>query len=185
MSHPVAGNRISANRIAANRIAANRIAANLVVSTSGGTTINGSSAGLSFPADRKKFHQLRQDFDAILIGGNTARGEPYEKTPRPLIVLSSNELSPKIAANPLAVHWNLSISEAIPRATQEYGDLLIEAGPALLKEALGQGLITELFLTLSRRASGENPVNIAELTRGGQETSREESLEGVLLRFQF
>ena len=170
MSHPVTGNRV---------------AANLVVSINGGTTIHGSSDGLSFPADRKRFHQLRQDFDAILIGGNTARNEPYEKTPRPLIVLSSSELSPKIAANPLAVHWNLSISEAIPRATQEYGDLLIESGPALLKKALGQGLITELFLTLSKRVSDENPVDIAELTRGAQEISREESPEGIFLRLQF
>jgi riboflavin biosynthesis pyrimidine reductase len=162
----------------------NRVAANLVLASDGGTTINGSSIGLSFPADRQRFHQLRQEFDAILIGGNTARNEPYKKTPVPLIVLSHTELPLNIAANPLAQHWNLSIAEAIPRATRIYGDLLIEAGPRLVQEALSAGLVTELFLTISRSTSGENPVDIAELTRGALEISREESDEGVFLKYR-
>jgi len=162
-----------------------RVAANLVLAADGGATLNGSSAGLSFPADRRRFHQLRQGFDAILIGGNTARNEPYQKTPLPLIVLSHSELPPKIATNPQAVRWNLPISEAITRAIQEYGDLLIEAGPTLVREALSMGLVTELFLTISRSTSGENQVNVAELTRGAVEISREESDGGFLLRYQF
>ncbi|HEY4898464.1 MAG TPA: dihydrofolate reductase family protein, partial [Candidatus Nanopelagicaceae bacterium] len=137
-----------------------------------------------FPADRQRFHQLRQEFDAILIGGSTARNEPYKKTPVPLIVLSHTELPLNIAANPLAVHWNLSIAEAIPQAAHIYGDLLIEAGPRLVREALSAGLVTELFLTISKSASDENPVDIAELTRGAVEISREESSEGVFLRYR-
>ena len=161
----------------------NRVAVNLILSAQGGSTLNGSSKGLSFPKDRLRFHQLRQEFDAILIGGNTARNEPYEKTPVPLIVLSHNELPPKIAANPMATLWNLSINEAITKATREYGDLLIEAGPALIKTAIAEGLVTELFLTISKRTSYENLVKCEELTSGATEISREESEEGVFYRY--
>ncbi|MEJ0014494.1 MAG: dihydrofolate reductase family protein [Actinomycetota bacterium] len=163
---------------------ANRVAANLVLGADGSTILNGSSAGLSFPADRRRFHELRQEFDALLIGGNTARNEPYEKTPLPLIVLSHGELPPKIAANPVAVLWNLSIGEAISKATREYGDLLIEAGPALLRAALATEQVTELFLTISARSGGENIVNSTEFTHGAIEISREEAVGGLLLRYR-
>jgi hypothetical protein len=76
----------------------NRVAANLVIGADGSTTRGGSSRGLSFEADRQRFHQLRGEFDVILVGGNTARSEPYSKTPIPLIVLTHGALPQRLGA---------------------------------------------------------------------------------------
>ena len=40
--------------------------ANLVIGSNGMSTLAGSSRGLSSPADRARFHQLRQAAEAIL-----------------------------------------------------------------------------------------------------------------------
>ena len=150
-----------------------RVAANLVIGADGSTTFNGSSRGLSFPADRLRFHQLRAEFHAILIGGNTAKNEPYGKTPLPLIVLSHHPLPALIKANERAVLWDLSLPVAITRAKQEYGDLLVEAGPKLLSAALRLGLLTELFVTISPATPGENQIDLNEFIAGAEEISRE------------
>jgi len=62
--------------------------ANLIVGKDGSTTVAGSSTPLSTDEDRRRFHQLRTDADLILIGGNTARREPYKRTPIPLYILT-------------------------------------------------------------------------------------------------
>ena len=166
----------------------NRVAANLVLGADGSTTLNGSSRGLSFPADRLRFHQLRSQFRAILIGGNTARNEPYSKTPLPLIVLSHRPLPSPLKANEEAVAWNLALPEAIDSATTVYGDIILEAGPDLVTEALRAGLLTELFVTISPVTPKENQIDLAELVVGGEEIAREsiDSLPGALfLHFRF
>ena len=86
---------------------AHRVAVNLIVGAKGETTWGGTSAGLSFAADRARFHQLRREFQAILIGGNTAHHEPYAKTPLPLIVLTHRPLPDQVAKNPVAQAWEL------------------------------------------------------------------------------
>ncbi len=50
---------------------------NLVSSVDGATAMSGVSGGLSGPADREIFHQLRGVADAILVGAGTARAERY------------------------------------------------------------------------------------------------------------
>ena len=50
---------------------------NLVASVDGATAISGASGGLSGPADREIFHQLRGVADAILVGAGTARADRY------------------------------------------------------------------------------------------------------------
>ena len=143
-----------------------RVAANLILGSDGSTTLAGSSAGLSFPADRQRFHQLRQEFGAILIGGNTARHEPYTTTPLPIIVLSHGPLPDRLLGNETARAWDLPLDAAVKRATDEFGDLLFESGPALLMEAMRKDLIQELFLTISEKAGGEGLIDPEELTRG-------------------
>jgi riboflavin biosynthesis pyrimidine reductase len=127
---------------------------------------------------------LRKEFGAILIGGNTARNEPYSKTPIPLIVVSSRALSGSALTNPLALLWDLPLPAAIGRATELYGDLLIEAGPVLVKAALAEGLLTELYLTISDSIGGENPIAAAELTAGASEISREKVEGGLFLHYR-
>ena len=58
--------------------------ANLIVGKDGSTTKSGSSIGLSTDEDRTRFKALRDKNHLILIGGNTARREPYKRTPIPL-----------------------------------------------------------------------------------------------------
>ena len=143
----------------------NRIAANLVLGADGSTTLNGSSRGLSFPADRLRFHQLRSQF-----------------------VLSHRPLPLPLKASEEAVAWNLPLPEAIARATTVYGDIILEAGPDLVTEALRAGLLTELFVTISPVTPKENQIDLAELVVGGEEIAREsiDSLPGALfLHFRF
>ena len=150
-----------------------RIAANLVLGADGSTTLGGSSSALSFPADRVRFHQLRREFKAILIGGNTARHEPYAKTPLPLIILSHQPHPFLLESNNLAVVWNLPLREAISRATLIYGDLLLEAGPALVSKAVDDELLTELFLSVSPKIPSENQIDLASLTAAATQISEE------------
>ena len=156
-----------------------RVAANLVIGSDGSTTLHGSSKALSPASDRQRFHQLRLEFGAILIGGNTARNEPYAKTPIPLIVLTSQPLAGPAALNPEVITWNMPLQEAIPKAISSYGDLLLEAGPTLLQKAITGGLLTELFLTISPIEGGENPINQDALLTDWVEVARDE-VDGVL-----
>ena len=156
-----------------------RVAANLVIGSDGSTTLHGSSKALSPISDRQRFHQLRLEFGAILIGGNTARNEPYAKTPIPLIVLTNQPLSGAAALNPAAITWNMPLQDAIPKAISTYGDLLLESGPALLQEAITGGLLTELFLTISPMTGGENLISKDALLTGWDEVARDE-VDGVL-----
>ena len=156
------------------------IAANLVIGVDGSTTLGGSSKGLSTSVDRSAFHLLRQQFQAILIGGNTARNEPYSKTPLPLIVLSHRVLEGAVAGNPLAERWDMPLRDALLKARSRYGRVLMEAGPTLLTEALSEKLIDELFLTLSPLSGGDNHFDIERYLHGATKVSHSE-IEGTTL----
>ena len=137
--------------------------ASLVVGADGSTTKGGSSGGVSSAADRSVFLKRRRQFDLILIGGNTARTEPYATTPIPLVVLSGSEIA--AIANNLKAHlWNLSPSQAIVRAQDEFGPrILVEGGPSLMCELLEAELIDDFFLTVTEVQGGENAVNWQEI----------------------
>jgi riboflavin biosynthesis pyrimidine reductase len=137
--------------------------ASLVVGADGSTTKAGSSGGVSSAADRSVFLERRRQFDLILIGGNTARTEPYGTTPIPVVVLSRSDIH-DIAHNPKAHQWNLSPSQAIERAREEFGPrILIEGGPSLMRELLEEGLIDDFFLTVTDVQGGENAIDWQEI----------------------
>jgi riboflavin-specific deaminase-like protein len=50
---------------------------NFVSSLDGAVTLDGHSAGLSGPADKRVFHLLRRSCDALLVGAGTLRDEGY------------------------------------------------------------------------------------------------------------
>lgn len=144
------------------------VIANLIVGKDGSTSKNGSSIGLSTPADRKLFHHLRSQSSAILIGGNTARREPYKKTAVPLYIITHSKLrlQPK---NPLAKQLNLDPLSAINLVLTEIADqpspkLLVEAGPKLLLELINLKKIDELYLTINHNLTGENKIDVTQLT---------------------
>ena len=140
------------------------VIANLIVGADGSTTKAGSSIGLSTPADRKLFHELRAQSAAIIIGGNTARREPYKKTPVPLYIIthSNLRLQPK---NQLAKQLNLPPASAMESIFSDFKDqansqLLVEAGPKLLQELIELNLIQRLYLTVNLKQSGENKIDL-------------------------
>lgn len=148
------------------------VSANLIVGIDGSTTASGSSIGLSNDEDRQRFHQLRGESDLILIGGNTARREPYKRTPIPLYILTHSKvkLQPK---NQLAKQFQLTPKQLLEEVGSKFEStselpikLLVEAGPKLLLEMISQSLVDHLYLTVSLNKKGENKVDIVELTKG-------------------
>ncbi|MEJ6574771.1 MAG: dihydrofolate reductase family protein [Actinomycetes bacterium] len=143
------------------------VLANLVLGSDGSTTLDGSSKSLSSANDRRRFHELRALASVILIGGNTARTEPYATTPVPLVVITKSGLIPEsVRANPIAQIWELDPISAIARARDEFGEnVLVEGGMKLIQELLIANKIDELYLTLSDKSGGENIYDLSALTR--------------------
>jgi riboflavin biosynthesis pyrimidine reductase len=141
--------------------------ANFVMGADGSTSFGGNSKALSSSFDRSRFHEIRAQASAILIGGQTARTEPYQLTPVPLIIISkSGEIPDLVRANPMALIWNLDPITALAKAKEDFGgNILIEAGAKLLKEYLLENLIDELYLTISQKSGGESVYDLNSLTR--------------------
>lgn len=148
------------------------VSANLIVGVDGSTTANGSSIGLSNDEDRRRFHQLRQKSDLIVIGGNTARREPYKRTPVPLYILTHSKvrLQPK---NQLARQFQLTPSQLIQEVSRNFEvdknnsviNLLVESGPKMLFEMINESLVDYLYLTVNLTKKGENPISVDELIK--------------------
>jgi riboflavin biosynthesis pyrimidine reductase len=147
------------------------VSANLIVGVDGSTTANGSSIGLSNDEDRQRFHELRGESDLILIGGNTARREPYKRTPIPLYILTHSKvkLQPK---NQLAKQFQLTPKQLLEEVINNFESststpikILVEAGPKLLLEMVNQSLVDHLYLTVSLSKKGENKIDIGQLVK--------------------
>jgi riboflavin biosynthesis pyrimidine reductase len=146
------------------------VTANLIVGKDGSTSISGSSTPLSTQEDRERFQALRLKNDLILIGGNTARREPYKRTPIPLYILTHTKvrLQPK---NQLAKQFSLSAKELISEigskfeSGKEVINLLVEAGPSLLTQMISDSLIDQFYLTINLELTGDNQISISDLTR--------------------
>ena len=145
------------------------VTANLIVGKDGSTSISGSSTPLSSQEDRERFQALRLKNDLILIGGNTARREPYKRTPIPLYILTHTKvrLQPK---NQLAKQFSLSAKEVIAeignkfQSGKEVINLLVEAGPSLLTQMISDSLIDQFYLTVNLDLTGDNQIPISDLT---------------------
>jgi len=145
------------------------VTANLIVGKDGSTSKSGSSTPLSTQEDRDRFNALRLKNDLILIGGNTARREPYKRTPIPLYILTHTKvrLQPK---NQLAKQFSLSAKEMIAEIGNKFEsgkegiNLLVEAGPSLLTLMISDSLIDQLYLTVNLDLTGDNQISISDLT---------------------
>jgi len=160
------------------------VLANLVMGSDGSTTLEGSSKFLSSSEDRSRFHELRAQASAILIGGNTARTEPYAATPVPLVIISkSGDIPEGVRSNPIAHIWDLDPVSAVARAQGEFGgNVLIEGGINLLKELLLANQIDELYLTISEKTGGENSYDLSAMTREFTVESSEKSGNETFLK---
>jgi riboflavin biosynthesis pyrimidine reductase len=135
------------------------VVATLVVGSDGSTSKESRSAGVSSPADRQVFLQRRREVDCIIIGGNTARHEPYNRTPVPLIVISRSLVNP-VQGNHLAHFWNCSPKQAVEKAQKQFGDkILIEGGVRMINELIDQSIIDELELSVTPASGGQDRVD--------------------------
>ena len=139
------------------------VIATLVVGADGSTSKNGNSAGVTTALDRSEFLQRRRSADCIIIGGNTARTEPYQRTPVPVVVLSRALINP-LTGNRLAHCWNLSPVKAVDKALETFGPRVhIEAGATILEELVAAGRIDELELSITAITDGEDKLDVEKL----------------------
>jgi riboflavin biosynthesis pyrimidine reductase len=130
--------------------------ATLVVGRDGSTTKDATSRNISSSADRATFLNRRRQVDVIIIGGNTARNEPYSRTPVPLIICSRSSINP-VVENENSQIWNCSPAEAIDKARKVFGEnILIEGGGRMLVELVEDQKIDQLELSVTEVIGGEN-----------------------------
>jgi riboflavin biosynthesis pyrimidine reductase len=135
--------------------------ANFVTSADGAATLDGVSAGLSSPADRRVFGLLRALADVVVVGAATARTEGYGpvrireqwrylregRTPTPPIALVSSRLeidpaSPLLSGAPADARTIvITTADAPPDRRAElarYADIIVAGETTVaLKAALG------------------------------------------------
>lgn len=139
------------------------IVATLVVGADGSTSKESRSAGVSSPHDRQQFLQRRREVDCIIVGGNTARHEPYNRTPVPLVVISRSLVNP-VQGNHLALFWNCSPVQAVEKARKLFGEkILIEGGISMINELIEQKVIDRLELSVTPATGGEDKIDWKEL----------------------
>jgi riboflavin biosynthesis pyrimidine reductase len=142
------------------------IVANLVL---GADFSYSPSRELTTAHDRERFHEIREGAGLIVIGGNTARQEPYEKSLLPTLVITRQENS--TFSTGLLENENVQIrtvqdgtslaeivieeSEKLYRKSGMEKFLLIEAGPHFIAAITQAELLDTLFLTRTHKiASG-------------------------------
>ncbi len=153
--------------------------ASLVVGADGSTSKNGSSSGISTGADRTTFLARRRNADFILIGGQTARTEPYHRTPVPVVVISHSMLN-ALADNRLAHWWNLSPVSALEKGRKKFGpNVLVEAGPRIINELIKARVLDGIYLSITSVTDGEDVIDVEELLTNFTSIKRDE-LEGTL-----
>lgn len=136
------------------------VRASFIIGKDGSSTKSDSSLGLSNETDKARFRELRKQCDVVLIGGNTARSEPYSSIKKPLVILT-RETTKLLKDKPDSYQFNLSINEVLPILKDKFGEnILIEAGWQLLSEAIRQKLVDELYLTINHDLSGENLIDL-------------------------
>jgi riboflavin biosynthesis pyrimidine reductase len=161
------------------------VVVNMVASVDGRAAIGGLSGKLSAPADREMFHGLRGRVDAVMAGTGTLRAERYRRMiftperraaretrglpPEPVsVVLSRTGDFPTdipLFSDPearLALYEGedaVSPERALRRLRSEHGvrSVLCEGGPTLNAALLRDGVVDELFLSVSPQivADGE------------------------------
>lgn len=147
--------------------------ASLVVGSDGSTTKGGNSRGIASGVDRTAFLTRRRSADFILIGGQTARSEPYHRSPVPVVIASRSMIN-ALTDNRLAHWWNLSPMAALAKGIKEFGsNVLVESGPAIINELIENKVLDGIYLSVTSVVGGEYPIDIEKLLANFQEVNRE------------
>lgn len=165
------------------------VAMNFVATVDGRATIEGRSGPIGSDADTEMLAGLRTRFDAVMIGAGTMRAERYGPMKRLMVLVSgrldlpwdaplfteegevaiftASEAEPPETAATLDVvrhEGAVNLPEALRYLRQERGvrALLSEGGPHLHGQMQGDGLVDDLFLTISPKLSGGEALRIVE-----------------------
>jgi riboflavin biosynthesis pyrimidine reductase len=123
------------------------VAMNFVATLDGRATIDGRSGPIGSDTDTAMMTGLRRRFDAVMIGAGTKRVERYAGLDKRLVVVRSQDGKPADLPELLG-----SLREDGVRA------VLCEGGPTLHGSLQAEGLVDELFLTISPKlADGTGP----------------------------
>jgi len=162
------------------------VSAIMVSSLDGRATLDGTSRNLGGPQDVQMLLALRRRADALLIGPGTVRAEGYGRLPSPAVLVSRSfdlpwkaglfaaegqrvlvytraEADPPEVAADVETIGLVELPDVL-RDLRERGveRLLCEGGPTVNRALLDEGLIDELYLTLTPVVSGdEAPAIIA------------------------
>jgi riboflavin biosynthesis pyrimidine reductase len=182
-----------------------RVVANFVASVDGRVTLGGRSVALGDAGDREMFHFLRTQADAVLAGTGTLAAEPYNRLAgRPerraarvarglaadpllaTITRTGNVPPVALADDPDSSFVALTGTPraALRRLREEHGvrSVLCEGGPTLFGALVADGLVDELFLTVSPvLAAGDGPRLLEGELAGGPSLTP----LGVLVRESF
>jgi riboflavin biosynthesis pyrimidine reductase len=151
------------------------LALNMVASVDGRAAVAGRTKELGGEADHALFHGLRERVDCVMAGAGTVRAEGYGrlikteaararrqergKSPEPVTAVVSR--SGDVPLEDAVVGEDPA--ELIERLRSEHGvaSILCEGGPTLNSALLEQGLVDELFLTVSPQlVAGLGPLTI-------------------------
>lgn len=152
--------------------------ATLVTGSDGSTMKAGSSRAITSGADRREFLARRRTADFILIGGKTARSEPYHRTPVP-VVIASRSMVNALADNRSAHWWNSSPSVALERGIKKFGgNVLVEAGANFIGELISQRALDGIYLSVTPESGGDAKINYQELLANFSDVTHRE-VEGT------
>jgi len=152
--------------------------ATLVIGLDGSTAKNGSSREITSGADRGEFLARRREADFILIGGKTARSEPYHRTPVPVVVASRSMVN-SLSDNRNAYWWNASPIQALEMGIKKFGgNVLVEGGATFIFELIKERALDGIYLSISPESGGEAKIDYQELLDHFSEVTHRE-VEGT------
>lgn len=151
------------------------VALNMVASADGRASVDGRTSPLSSKSDRAMFHALRERVDCVMVGAGTVRAEGYGRLikdpdararreaigldPEPLTAVVSR--SGDVPLGGAVVGQDPADLLGALQGERRVRSVLCEGGPMLNRHLLAQGLVDELFLTVSAQlVGGEDPLTI-------------------------
>jgi dihydrofolate reductase len=109
-----------------------------------------------------------------LIGGKSARSEPYHRTPVPVVVASRSMVN-ALADNRDAHWWNCSPNSALDRGIKKFGsNVLVEGGASFIFELISNGSLDGIYLSVTPESGGEAKIDYQELLAKFSEVTERE-----------
>lgn len=141
------------------------VIASLVVGSNGATSLNGRSSGLSTAADRARFLKRHRGAAAFIIGKKSAAIESYAGSQVPIFIFTRSNQRLEL---PHPLMQQVTVDRNLAEITQLIdlripGDIVVEAGPSLLKALVEVGVIDIFELSISPIVGDGDFINIEEL----------------------